>query len=129
MLRSSAMDAMQNCFGNCDQVPPEVCDAVLETLTLVRGGNRELNASNARATAIAQRMAVEGWRFCSCFARRRTPQHGRICQFVQTDLANVLANRAVLREYRQGSVARAGLGTQRDPKAAILCKDLRAGSP
>ena len=90
------MRSMLLCQGKCDRVPDEVCDAVLDTLTLVPGGHTGSDACDARAAAIAARMAVEGWRFCPCFQMQRTQQHARIFGLVHTNLANRLAHRAVL---------------------------------
>lgn len=90
------MKSMLLCQGRCERVPDEVCDAVLDSLTLVPGGNSSADACDARAAAIAPRMAVEGWRFCPCFTMQRTQQHARIYGLVHTNLANRLAHRAVL---------------------------------
>jgi hypothetical protein len=94
-MRSDPIKTMQNCFGKCDRVPDEVCDAVLDTLQIIPGRNRNPGARDARAVAIAPRMAIEGWRFCSCFPEVRTRQHARIFSLVQTNLANKLAHRAL----------------------------------
>lgn len=90
------MEAMRLCQGTCERVPDEVCEAVLDTLVLIPGGNRSSDACDARASAIAPRMAVEDWRFCSCFCRQKTQQHARIFGLVHTNLANRLAHRALL---------------------------------
>jgi hypothetical protein len=94
-MRLNPMRAMQSCLGKCCQIPYEVCDAVLDTLTLFPGGNSRADACDARAAAIAPRMAVEGWRFCPCFPEKRTRQHAQIFGLVQTNLANRLACRAL----------------------------------
>ena len=85
------MQSMRHCQGKCDRVPDQVCDAVLDTLTFIPGGNHSSNAWDARAVALAPRMAAEGWRFCPCFSEATTPQHARIFSLVNTNLANSLA--------------------------------------
>lgn len=97
MRRVTAQDPMKSmrlCQGNCARVPDQVCDAVLDTLTFVPGGDHSLDAWDARAAALAPRMAVEKWRFCPCFAGGNTPQHARIFSLVHTNLANRLAQKA-----------------------------------
>ena len=86
------MKSMCHCQGTCDRVPDEVCDAVLDTLTFIPGGDNSSDACDARAAALAPRMAMEGWRFCPCFPAKRTHQHARICGLVHTNLANRLAH-------------------------------------
>ena len=97
MRKVTAQDPMQSmrlCQGRCTLVPDQVCDAVLDTLVFVPGGDHSPDAWNARATALAPRMAMEGWRFCPCFAEGSTPQHARIFSLVHTNLANILAQKA-----------------------------------
>ena len=94
-MRLDPMRVMQSCLGKCCQVPDEVCDAVLDTLALFPGGDNRAVVCEARAAAIAPRMAVEGWRFCPCFSEKRTRQHAQIFGLVQTNLANRLAHRAL----------------------------------
>lgn len=62
------------------------------TLTFIPGGDNSSDACDARAAALAPRMAVEGWRFCPCFPTKRTHQHARIFGLVHTNLANRLAH-------------------------------------
>jgi hypothetical protein len=57
---------------------------------------RHGNERDARAAILALRMAVEGWRFCACFPKLRTPRHEMIFSLVQTNLANWLAHEAAL---------------------------------
>ncbi len=89
------MKSMRNCCGRCDQGPDEVCDAVLDALTFVPGGDRGPDARDNRAVVVALRMAAEGWRFCPCFSRANSNQHARIFELVHTNLANRLAEKAV----------------------------------
>jgi hypothetical protein len=98
MRQSNAPDPMKSmrlCRGKCDRVPDQVCDAVLDTLTFVPGGDRSADAWDARAVALAPQMAAEGWRFCPCFSEGNTPQHARIFALVHTNLANRLAQKAL----------------------------------
>jgi hypothetical protein len=95
-MHPSPMKTRKNCLGMCDRVPDEVCDAVLDTLTFNAGENRNTDACDVRAVAMAPWMAAEGWRFCPCFPRQRTQQHARIYGLVHTNLTNRLAHRTVL---------------------------------
>jgi hypothetical protein len=102
MDQSAAQDPMQSmrhCQGTCDRVPDQVCDAVLDTLTFVPGGDHSSNAWDARAVALAPRMAVEGWRFCPCFSEETTPQHARIFSLVNSNLATSLARNPLQATY------------------------------
>jgi len=90
------MKSMRHCKGKCTLVPPQVCDAVLDTLAFVPGGDKSPAAWDARAAALAPRMALEGWRFCPCFPEGITQQHARISGLVHTNLANRLAQKAAL---------------------------------
>jgi hypothetical protein len=92
------MRTMRFCQGMCDQVPDEVCEAVFETLNSIPGVYRECSEREALATLVAQRMAQEGWRFCSCFPTKRTTQHARIFDLVHTNMANRLAHRHLLEQ-------------------------------
>jgi hypothetical protein len=96
VITTDPMESMRRCQGKCDRVPDEVCDAVLDTLTFVPGGDRSSDARDARAVALAPRMAAEGWRFCPCFSEGNTQQHARIFGLMHTNLANRLAQKAVL---------------------------------
>jgi len=87
------MKAMQNCLGRCDQVPEEVCDAVLDSTRRVPRGTGKSDERDARAAILAPRMALEGWRFCPCFALTKTQAHQQIFNLVHTNLANKLAYR------------------------------------
>ena len=88
------MKSMRLCKGKCTMVPPEVCDAVLDTLVFVPGRDKSSDARDARAAAVAPRMESEGWRFCPCFPQRTTQQHAQIFGLVHTNLANRLAHKA-----------------------------------
>ena len=92
--KQDPMKSMRFCQGECSQVPDQVCDAVLDTLTLIPGGDRSLDAWDQRAIVLASRMAAEGWRFCPCYSEGSTHQHARIFGLVHTDLANNLAEKA-----------------------------------
>ena len=80
------------CFGQCDDVPQAVSDAVFDALKSVPVGCTG-DERVARAAYLASRMAVEGWRFCPCFPMERTQQHELIFSLVNTHLANQLAYR------------------------------------
>jgi hypothetical protein len=88
------MQAMKSCRNHCEEVPDEVSDAVFAALDAIPGETEEIR--EARATAIASRMAKEGWRFCPCFPTRRTGLHQRIFDLVHTNMANRLAHRILL---------------------------------
>ncbi len=88
------MKSMLFCQGECSQVPYQVCDAVLDTLTFIPGGDRSLDARDTRAILLSLRMAAEGWRFCPCYSEGSTHQHARIFGLVHTSLANRLAQEA-----------------------------------
>jgi hypothetical protein len=89
---------MHLCQGTCNHVPDEMCEAVFETLNSIPGVYRECNAREALATLVAPRMAKEGWRFCPCFPTKRTEEHARIFDLVNTNMANRLAHRAALEQ-------------------------------
>jgi hypothetical protein len=94
-MLSDSMTAMQSCYGDsCACVPDAVIDVVDATLTRIPASE----ARFARAALIAPLMAQQGWRFCPCFAMRRTEQHARVFALVHTDLANRLANRVMLEQ-------------------------------
>jgi hypothetical protein len=59
---------------------------------------RECSEREALAALVAPRMAKEGWRFCPCFPTKRTLQHARIFDLVQTNTADRLAHRHVLEQ-------------------------------
>ena len=92
------MRTMHLCQGMCDEVPDEVCEAVFETLKAIPGVYRECGEREALATLVAPRMAKEGWRLCPCFQSNHTVQHARIFDLVHTNMANRLAQRAVLEQ-------------------------------
>lgn len=92
-MRPDHMKRMMLCFGQCDDVPEEVCDAVFASLKRIPGGDDDQR--DARAADLAPLMAAEGWRFCPCFSMVRTQQHELIFSLVHTNLANRLANKAV----------------------------------
>ncbi len=96
--RPDPMRTMHLCQGMCDEVPDEVCEAVVETLNAIPGVYRECNVREALATLVAPRMAKEGWRFCPCFPAKRTSEHARIFELVHTNMANRLAYRHVLEQ-------------------------------
>jgi hypothetical protein len=88
------MQTMKTCRNHCEEVPDEVSEAVFDALDAIPGETEDTR--EARATAIASRMAKEGWRFCSCFPTRRTQFHQRIFDLVHTNMANRLAHRMLL---------------------------------
>jgi len=96
--RPDPMRTMHLCEGMCDEVPDDVCEAVVETLNAIPGVYRECNVREALATLVAPRMAKEGWRFCPCFPAKRTSEHARIFDLVHTNMANRLAYRHVLEQ-------------------------------
>jgi hypothetical protein len=91
------MKTMKYCLGNCAHVPDEVRAAVLDSLQVIPEEGSNPDACDARAVVIALRMAVEGWRFCPCFAEGMTPQHAHIFGLVETNFANSLAQSARLK--------------------------------
>ena len=91
-MSSNPMKAMQNCLGHCDQVPDEVCDAVFDSVRRIPRVTGKSDERDARAVILASRMALEGWRFCPCFALTKTPGHQEIFNMVHTNLANKLAH-------------------------------------
>jgi hypothetical protein len=93
------MQTMKSCKNLCEEVPDEVYDAVFSAFDDIPGESQECR--EARANAIAPQMAREGWRFCPCFATRRTPTHERIFDLVHTNMANRLAHRIVLAELAE----------------------------
>jgi hypothetical protein len=90
------MQTMKSCNNRCEEVPDEVYDAVFSAFDAIPGESQECR--EARANAIAARMAKEGWRFCPCFATKKTPLHERIFDLVHTNMANRLAHRILLSE-------------------------------
>ena len=90
------MKTMKYCKNRCDEVPDEVSDAVFAIFDEIPGVGEE--AREARANAIAERMAKEGWRFCPCFPTQRTPLHQRIFSLIHTNMANRLAHRVEVAE-------------------------------
>lgn len=88
------MQTMKSCRNHCEEVPDEVCQAVFDALDAIPGETEDCR--EARANSVASRMAREGWRFCICFATRRTPLHQRIFNLVHTNMANRLAHRILL---------------------------------
>jgi hypothetical protein len=88
------MTTMKSCRNHCDEVPDEVSEAVFAALDALPGETEDIR--EARANAIASRMAKEGWRFCPCFATRRTALHQRVFNLVHTNMANRLAHRILL---------------------------------
>jgi hypothetical protein len=93
------MQTMKSCQNRCEEVPDEVYDAVFSALDSIPGEGDE--SREARATEIAGQMAREGWRFCPCFATRRTPSHERVFNLVHTNMANRLAHRILLAEVAE----------------------------
>jgi hypothetical protein len=93
-MQPDPMNTMHLCSGHCDRVPDEVCDAVFASVKSVK--ERSGDERDARAAHLAQRMAVEGWRFCRCFPMLRTQRHEMIFSLVHTNLANLLAHKAAL---------------------------------
>lgn len=85
------MQTMKSCSNCCDDVPEEVSEAVFAALDEIPGESEE--SREARAKAVARKMAREGWRFCPCFPTRRTSLHQRIFDLVHTNMANRLAHR------------------------------------
>ena len=93
-MQSDPMKLMQACSGdNCEWVPHEVCEAVVDSLKHAPVGNGHVNERDACALILAPRMAREGWRFCPCFPLGRTQQHRQIFALVDTFLANKLAHK------------------------------------
>jgi hypothetical protein len=90
------MQSMKSCQNLCTEVPEEVYDLVLTSLTDIPGENEGGRERDDRAIAIAPAMARDGWRFCPCYAARRTLQHYRIFDLVHTNMANRLAHRILL---------------------------------
>jgi hypothetical protein len=95
-VRPNPMKTMRKCLGTCAHVPDEVFAAVLDSLQVIPEESGNPDACDARAVVIAQRMALEGWRFCPCFPEGATPRHARIFGLVQTNFANSLAHSALL---------------------------------
>lgn len=93
------MQTMKSCKNQCDEVPDEVYDAVFSAFDAIPGESQECR--EARANAIAARMAKEGWRFCPCFATKRTPLHERVFDLVHTNMANRQARRILLSEVAE----------------------------
>jgi hypothetical protein len=101
-MKPDPLTIMISCYGDsCDCVPDEVFDVVEVSLQKIPGGDNRGDWRDFRAELIAPIMAASGWRFCPCFPMRRTDQHARIFSLVHTNLANRLANRAML----EGAVA------------------------
>jgi hypothetical protein len=93
------MQTMKSCQNLCEEVPDEVSNAVFDALDSIPGQGEE--SREVRANAIASQMAKEGWRFCPCFATRRTPLHERIFDLVHTNMANRLAHRILLTKVEE----------------------------
>jgi hypothetical protein len=93
------MQTMKSCKNLCEEVPDEVYDAVFSAFDAIPGESQECR--EARADAIAARMAKEGWRFCPCFPTKRTSHHERIFDLVHTNMANRLAHRILLSEVAE----------------------------
>lgn len=95
IMQPDPMKTMQTCSGgSCDCVPDQVCDAVLDSLHQIPGGDDFYQVRDARAEWLAPRMAREGWRFCECFPLLRTEQHAQIFDLLHIKLANRLAGKA-----------------------------------
>jgi hypothetical protein len=99
------MQTMKLCRNRCEEVPDEVSDAVFAALDDIPGETED--SREARANAVAARMAREGWRFCLCFPMKRTQLHQRIFDLVHTNMANRLAHRILLTELNQLSALEA----------------------
>lgn len=99
------MQTMKSCRNRCEEVPDAVYDAVFAALDEIPGETED--SREARANAVAARMAREGWRFCLCFPTKRTPVHRRIFDLVHTNMANRLAHRILLTELDQLSALEA----------------------
>jgi hypothetical protein len=97
------MQTMKSCKNRCEEVPDEVYDTVFSAFDAIPGDGQECR--EARANAIAARMAEEGWRFCPCFPTKRTPLHERIFDLVHTNMANRLAHRILLTERAEQPVS------------------------
>jgi len=96
-MKRDPMQTMKSCTGNsCNRVPDEVFDAVEASLQQVPRGDQISCRRDDRAEFVALLMAEQGWRFCPCFSMQRTEQHVRIFDLVHTNLANRLANKALL---------------------------------
>lgn len=93
------MQTMKSCQNRCEDVPDEVCDVVFSALDSIPGEGDE--SRETRASEIAAQMASDGWRFCPCFATKRTPMHERIFNLVHTNMANRLAHRILLTEVAE----------------------------
>lgn len=93
------MKKMKSCRNHCEEVPDEVYAAVFAALDSIPGEGEA--SREARANAIAAQMAEDGWRFCPCFATRKTPVHERIFNLVHTNMANRLAHRIRLTGVEQ----------------------------
>jgi hypothetical protein len=98
------MQTMKSCRNHCEEVPDEVTDAVFDALDEIPGESED--SREARANAVAARMAREGWRFCVCFAEKRTPLHRRVFDLVHTNMANRLAHRLLLTGLNEPSEGR-----------------------
>ena len=68
-----------------------MCDAVIDALTFVAGGDRSLDAQGTRAVLLSLRMAADGWRFYPCYSEGSMQQHARIFSLVNTHLIDRLA--------------------------------------
>jgi hypothetical protein len=90
---------MKSCRNHCQEVPEEVSDAVFAALDSIPTEGED--GRESRATAISSQMAKEGWRFCPCFATRKTLSHQRIFDLVHTNMANRLAHRILLTGVEQ----------------------------
>jgi len=95
-MMQDPMQMMKSCHNRCTEVPREVYDLVMASLTDIPGDNQGGRERDDRAVAIAPSMARDGWRFCPCYPTSRTLQHHRIFDLVHTNMANRLAHRLVL---------------------------------
>jgi hypothetical protein len=96
-MKRDPMQTMKSCSGDsCDGVPDEVFDVVEAILVRIPRGEQISHLRDCRSEVVALLMAEQEWRFCPCFAMQRTEQHARIFDLVHTNLANRLANKAVL---------------------------------
>jgi hypothetical protein len=93
---------MKSCQYLCDEVPEEVSEAVFAALMQIPGEIEAGVERSKRAAVIAERMVADGWRFCPCYSIKRTLQHYRIFDLVDTNLANRLAHRMLLTGVEEG---------------------------
>lgn len=96
-MQPDPMTTMKSCYGDsCECVPDEVTDAVYDSLNHIPSGDHRTQRRDARAEMLAPHMADQGWRFCPCFPMLRSEEHARVFDLVHTNLANRLAQRALL---------------------------------